>query len=235
LFRIAAMPTYKLSYFPITGLGEPIRATFALAGIPFEDERLPGDEWGKRKVDATSPFFGQQMPALVITDDAGGAAAPMFQSRAILRYVGTIGKYNGKSLYPDDPMERYNCDEVIEMVEDFRPHMAPTFAIQDQAEKEKARFDLVQPEGKMYPGLEKLNKRLGKFSFAAGESPSVADLYVVTVCYLLQQPTFLDGFPADTFKAFPNISALKDRLMALPPLVAYYKDADGIRAAFKVA
>jgi len=228
------MPTYKLSYFPVTALGEPIRAIFALAGIPFEDERVPGEEWGKRKTDPSSPFFGQQMPALQITDDSG-ANQVLFQSRAILRYVGKVGKYDGKALYPEDPMMQYYCDEVIEMVEDFRPHMASTFSIQDQAEKEKARAALVAPDGKMFPGLMKLNERLGKFKFSAGDAPSVADAYVIAVCYMFQQPTFLDGFPADSLKPFPNIVALKDKFMSLPPLAAYYKDADGIRAAFKTA
>ena len=46
----------------------------------------------------------------------------LFQSRAILRYVGKIGKYEGKSLYPEDPMEQFLCDEVIEMVEDLHYH-----------------------------------------------------------------------------------------------------------------
>jgi len=228
------MPTYKLSYFPYTALGEPIRATFALAGIPFEDERVPGEEWGKRKTDPSSPFYQQQMPALQITDDSG-ANQVLFQSRAILRYVGRIGKYDGKALYPEDPMTQYCCDEVIEMVEDIRPHLASTFSIEDQAEKEKARAALVAPEGKMFPGLTKLNQRLSKFKFAAGDAPSIADAYVVVVCHMFQQPTFLEGFPADSLKPFPNIVALKDRFMSLPPLATYYKDAEGIRAPFKTA
>jgi len=223
------MATYKLNYFPITALGEPIRVSLALAGIPFEDEMIPGAKWAEVK--PTLPA-GSQMPIFHITN--GNDTQMMFQSRAILRYVGSIGSYEGSKLYPDDPMERYYCDEVIEMVEDIRPHMIPTFSIQDQAEKEAARLALVQPDGKMYPGIAKLNERLGKFAFSAGEKPSIADAYVVMVLHLFQQPTFIDGFPADTFKDFPNITALKDRFCALPPVAAYYKDAEGIRAPFKV-
>jgi len=234
-FASAAMPAYKVTYFPITALGEPIRATLALAGIPFEDERVPGEEWGKRKSDPASPFFGQQMPALTITADDSSQQV-LFQSKSILRYVGKIGKYDGKALYPEDPMAAYWCDMVIDMVEDIRPLMIPSFAIADQAEKEAARLALVTaPDGKMLAPLKKLDEQLAKSPFAAGDSVSIADLYVVIVCHLFQQPSFLDGFPADTFKAFPNITALKDRVMALPPLKDYYKDADGIRAPFKVA
>jgi len=228
------MPTYKLTYFPITGLGEPIRASLALAGIPFEDVRIPGAEWGVMKSDPALPCFDKQLPWLEITGD-DGTKQHLFQSKAILRYVGNIGKYNGKALYPEDPMTAFYCDEAIELVEDFRPFMVPSFSIQDVAEKEAARAALVKPDGKMYAGLKKLNGRLGKFAFAAGDAPSIADAYCVIVCFMFQQPTFIDGFPDNSLADFPNIVALKNRYMALPPLAAYYKDADGIRAAFKVA
>ena len=31
------MPEYELFYWPITGLGEPIRLAFVVGGIPFKD------------------------------------------------------------------------------------------------------------------------------------------------------------------------------------------------------
>lgn len=225
-----AKSTFKLNYFPITALGEPIRATLALAGIPFENEPITGDKWKDLKPTLPS---GSQMPILHATQ--GETTELMFQSRAILRYVGSIGSYKGVRLYPTAPKARYYCDEVIEMVEDFRPMTSASFAMTDQKEKEAARLALVQPDGKMYPGLMKLNERLGKFPFAAGDKPSIADVYAVIVCFMYQQPTFLDGFPSDTLKDMPNITALKDKFFALPPLKEYYKDAEGIRAPFKVA
>eukprot|EP00419_Tripos_fusus_P007939 CAMPEP_0172678660 /NCGR_PEP_ID=MMETSP1074-20121228/15566_1 /TAXON_ID=2916 /ORGANISM="Ceratium fusus, Strain PA161109" /LENGTH=223 /DNA_ID=CAMNT_0013496743 /DNA_START=31 /DNA_END=702 /DNA_ORIENTATION=+ len=223
------MATYKLTYFPITGLGEPIRMTFALAGIPLEDERVPGADWGALK--ATLPP-GSQMPILHVTE--GGNTEMLFQSRAILRYIGSIFSYEGSMLYPDDPKTRYHCDEVIEMVEDFRPLFVHTFSIQDPAEKEAARLALVQPDGKMYGPMKKLNDRLLKFPFAAGDKPTIADAYVCVLCFMFQAPSFLDGFPPDTYKDMPNITALKDKFCALPPIKEFYKDADGIRAPFKV-
>lgn len=229
------MPAYKLTYFPVTALGEPIRAAFALGGIPFEDERLPGAEWGPRKSDPTSPFFEQQMPALEITDDTGAKQPLMFQSRAILRYVGSIAKYNGKSLYPEDPLERYYCDEVIEMVEDIRPLFIHTFGMQEDEQAKERVALMTGPEGKMFKGFQKLDKRLGKFKFAAGDAPSIADLYAIVVAHMFQQPSFLSGWPEDSLKTFTNILALKDRVMGLPPLAAYYKDAETFRAPFKVA
>jgi glutathione S-transferase len=231
----SAMPSYKLTYWGITGLAESIRQTFALAGIPFEDERVTGDVWKARKEDPNNKGKLLGLPMLEITNDDGSVVS-ITQSLAILRYVGSIGKFNGKALYPEDPLTRAYCDEVIGIMEDIRPHMVPTFAIADQAEKEKARADLVTaPDGKMIPGLTKLNDTLGRFAFAAGDAPSVADCYIATVCYLFQAPSFLDGFPEGSLAEFKNITGLKDKLCSLPPLQEYYKDAETYRTPFKVA
>mmetsp|Transcript_124302 Transcript_124302/g.202055 ORF Transcript_124302/g.202055 Transcript_124302/m.202055 type:complete len:224 (+) Transcript_124302:122-793(+) len=223
------MPTYKLNYFSLTALGEPIRTSFVLAGIPLEDEPLEWDAWCELKAKCPP---GTGMPVLHMTE--GETTQMMFQSRAILRYIGTIGSYDGCKLYPDDPMARYYCDLVIEMMEDIRGTMTPSFSM-EPADRDAMRADLVKPDGKMYPHLSKLNEHLGKFPWSAGDKPSIADAYAVSLCFCYQQPTVFDGFPEDTFKDFPNITALKDKYCSLPPIKEYYKDAEGMRAPFKMA
>merc|ERR1711907_41939 len=225
-------PRYRLTYFGITGLAECARAAMVLAGIQFEDVRMTMDEWKAAK--EKDPLLAdKQMPFLDIT--TGDKKQRMHQSRAILRYIGTIGKYNGKSLYPTDPLEAFYCDEVIEMVEDIRPLMYASFSMTDKEEQKAAREALVAPEGKMTAQFIKLEARLAKYEFAAGPNPTIADIYAVTILYMFQQPSFMDYWPSDTFAAYPHISGLKDKLMELPPLVEYYKDAEGPTAAFKVS
>lgn len=43
------MPTYKLTYFNVTGLGESLRYLLNHCGIKFEDVRLNFDDWPKHK------------------------------------------------------------------------------------------------------------------------------------------------------------------------------------------
>lgn len=43
------MPNYKLTYFPVTALGEPIRFIFSYAGVEFEDYRFEREDWPKMK------------------------------------------------------------------------------------------------------------------------------------------------------------------------------------------
>jgi len=38
------MPQYKLTYYNIKGLAEPIRIMFAYAGVQYEDYRIPKDD-----------------------------------------------------------------------------------------------------------------------------------------------------------------------------------------------
>jgi hypothetical protein len=39
----------KVSYFNITGLGEPVRFMLAYSGVNFIDDRVDRDEWDKSK------------------------------------------------------------------------------------------------------------------------------------------------------------------------------------------
>uniref|UniRef100_A0A8R1IN84 glutathione transferase n=1 Tax=Caenorhabditis japonica TaxID=281687 RepID=A0A8R1IN84_CAEJA len=72
------MVHYKLTYFPTRGLAEVSRQLFQLAGVEFEDERLPKEEFLERK--DTYPF--KQVPVLSVD----GHQIP--QSVAIARYLG---------------------------------------------------------------------------------------------------------------------------------------------------
>ena len=39
------MPNYKLTYFPVKALAEPIRFVLSYADIEFEDDRFDRDNW----------------------------------------------------------------------------------------------------------------------------------------------------------------------------------------------
>ena len=61
---------YKLIYFGITGLGEHIRVALALAGIPFEDEKVTGAQWAEMKATLPAgtqlPMFGLMLPLFTL-------------------------------------------------------------------------------------------------------------------------------------------------------------------------
>lgn len=43
--KVTNFPKYKLIYFDVRAVGEPIRLIFAYAKVPYEDKRIPFKEW----------------------------------------------------------------------------------------------------------------------------------------------------------------------------------------------
>ena len=217
-----AMPEIELYYWPVTGLGEPIRLALAVGGIPFQDH-TPAS-MGREAFMAKKEAVGSQVPFLVVDGKVLG------QSRAILRYVGkALATYEGRPLYPTDAMEAYECDELIELIEDLRAPLAKTFAIADQQEKEAARAALFAADGAYTRLLPKVDQRLAAF----GPAPHVGDLYAFSVLNMLRQPTFLDGVPPGAMDQYQNINAHHEFVAKLPPVLEYYKDAEAYRTTFK--
>ena len=96
------MPTYKLTYFDFDGgRGEPVRIALHAAGIPFEDERLSFEDFGKMR-------HGLRFNSLPVLEIDGN---PITQSNAISRYVGKMA-----GLYPEDDLQALYCDEAMEAV-----------------------------------------------------------------------------------------------------------------------
>ncbi|KAL0132502.1 hypothetical protein PUN28_000327 [Cardiocondyla obscurior] len=93
------MPSYKLIYFHLTGLAEPIRFLFSYADIEFVDERIDKNDWPKLK--PTMPFG--KVPVLEVDGKR------INQSKAICRYLakqcGLAGKNNLESLEIDSAVD----------------------------------------------------------------------------------------------------------------------------------
>jgi glutathione S-transferase len=88
--EMAAPTTLKLSYFPIKGRAEPTRLALHIGGVPFEDVRIPMDQWPAMK--AQTRF--QHLPVLEVDGEQLG------QSYAILMFAGRL-----TGLVPQDAMQ----------------------------------------------------------------------------------------------------------------------------------
>src|SRR5260370_36287526 len=97
--RGSSMPKLKLTYFDFHGgRGEPARLALSIAGIPFEDDRVPGADWPRRK--PSTPFGS--LPVLE------GDGAIVTQSNGINRYVGKL-----EDLYASDPLHAAVGEEAL--------------------------------------------------------------------------------------------------------------------------
>src|SRR6266550_4247202 len=109
------MQKIKLTYFDFHGgRGEPARLALSIAGIPFEDDRVPGADWPRRK--PSTPFGS--LPVLEVD------GAIVTQSNGINRYVGKLA-----DLYPSDPWQAALCDEAMEAVEDITSNASRPAAV----------------------------------------------------------------------------------------------------------
>ena len=197
----------KLTYFDFHGgRGEPARIALSMGGIPFEDDRVKGTDWERRKPD--TPFG-----ALPLLEKDGEILA---QSNAINRYVGRL-----TNLYPSDPWQAAQCDEIMEAVEDITSKIAATMFLADE-QKKAQRKALV--EGPLPFYLARLQQRLEAHGgrYFAGGKLSVADLKVFVLIRHLKSGV-LDHVPADLpDRIAPKLVEHYERIKNEPGVKAYY-------------
>jgi prostaglandin-H2 D-isomerase / glutathione transferase len=151
----------RLLYFDFAGSrGEECRIALHLAGIDFEDVRLPNTEWKAMK--PTSPFGS--MPILELP-----GKPPLAQSNAILCL---IGRRHG--LHPSDDFEAARHEALLNYAEELRQHIAPTLRISDAEQKRAAREELAR--GYLNDWGSRVERQIGDGPFLAGDTLQVADI-----------------------------------------------------------
>ena len=97
----------KLTYFPVGGRGEAIRALCAHANFDYEDNRVSRDEFQPLKESGYSPMGG-----VPIWDEDGFV---MCQGNSIMRMLGIRLGY-----YTSDPQQAYEIDSLMDYAEDIQ-------------------------------------------------------------------------------------------------------------------
>ena len=170
----------NLNYFDFPGgRGEPARMALNLAGIAFEDRRIPLAEWPTVKAE----FPYQQVPVMEVDGKV------LNQSNAINRLVGKMA-----DLYPQDNWQAAVCDDVMDTADDLMQLLVNTFFMPEE-EKQRVRTELVAGPIPMF--LAGLNATLlangGEF-FCDGRM-TMADLKILMLTRSLSSGN-LDYVPA---------------------------------------
>jgi len=195
-------PKYRVTYFPIKALGEPIRLLLSYGKIDFEDRRISSEEWPKYK---ESMPMGQ-MPTLEIDDKVYYQSGPI--SRYLAKQFGLAG---------DNDLESLEVDIAVECINDFRIKGSAVHFEPDEEAKEK-KFLVLQEETIPFL-LKKLEERatINKGYLAIGKL-SWADFYFVALvdylCVIARQ---------DILAANPNLASVKANVLALPEIQAWYE------------
>jgi len=190
-------PKYKLTYFDVTALGEPIRFLFNYGGIEFEDYRFQREQWPSIK--ERMPFG--QVPILEFEGKT------INQSLAISRYVARLIKLAGK-----DDLHALEIDAMVDNINDLRTRIAAYNYEPDEDQKEKKRGPLVNET--LPSMLEKLNSiaEANNGYFVRGELSWADIVFVAWLDYLNYMMKF------DIVEKYPALQKVRDNVLALPAI-----------------
>lgn len=95
------MSAGKLYYFEFYGRGESCRMVLNHKKVKFEDCRLKQEQWDN---EMKPKYPGKGLPMWIEKD-----GMPMNESKALLRYLGTVHGY-----YPKDAKLAWACDKMVD-------------------------------------------------------------------------------------------------------------------------
>lgn len=180
----------KVTYFDGPWLAEPIRNTFILGGIDFEDERI---QWADFAALKPSLPFGS-LPILTVNDEQVYS-----QSDAILRYAGKL-----TGLYPADLLDAMKVDEVLGGLHD----LFKACSTDKSAEAVKVAESDAIPR---YAGtLDKMYSENTSGPFLFGDKITVADCQLSLILYVLPNHWNIDG---KCLEEFTHLMLAKEALL----------------------
>ncbi|GMS89776.1 hypothetical protein PENTCL1PPCAC_11951, partial [Pristionchus entomophagus] len=180
------MPSYKLTYFDTQGFAEVSRQLFALSDTPFEDNRLPREEWPEYQ--KCTPFG--KMPVL----EVDGQKLP--QSFAIARFLARKFGFAGKTEWEQAWVDALG-DQFKDYLNAFLPFFRVAFGTATGDLEAMKKSDGEPIRDNFFGILEKQAKDNGSTGFLVGSSLTWIDLIVADHMGVVEYhlPHFLDGFP----------------------------------------
>ncbi|XP_046829803.1 glutathione S-transferase-like [Vespa crabro] len=190
------MPSYKLTYFPVKALAEPIRFIFSYAGVEFEDVRFNSNDWPKIK--PTTPFG--QVPMLEVD------GKKVNQSTAIARYLAKQHGLAGKNDW-----EALEIDAIVDTIHDLRAKIA-AHHYEQNAEAKAAKLKVAEEVVPFF--LERLDNQVkNNGGYFVGGALSWADFTFVA---LLDYLNFMSK--SNIIEKYDNLKALQEKVLNIPAI-----------------
>ncbi|CAB0020664.1 unnamed protein product [Nesidiocoris tenuis] len=187
------MTSYKLTYFDIKGLGEPIRMLLSILGKDFEDNRIPMASWSSRK----SEIKWGRVPVLEID------GKEMYQSHAIMRYLAKQAKLAG-----DNDWEAYEIDSAAGTIADLISLYIPIWTL-DGKSKEEFKQKLLNEYIPSF--MKNWNEQAENSGFLANGKLSWADLMLYGFLETLE-----GKLETEIVNEYPNLKLGREKLRATP-------------------
>jgi len=182
----------RLIYFDFAGSrGEECRIALHLAGIDFDDVRVPSAEWPALK--PQTPFGS--LPILELP-----GKPPLAQTNAILVYIGRL-----YGLHPKDDFAAASHEALMNYAEDLRHNVGPTMHIADEAQKRAAREELAN--NYLPTWGTNVERQLGNHPFVGGDKLHVVDLKLYMIVRWFASGV-VDHVPKTVFDHCPKLMRL---------------------------
>jgi glutathione S-transferase len=196
----------KLTYFdaPVSR-GEECRLALHIAGVDFEDVRIKRDAWPALK--PRTPFGG-----LPLFDIEGRPT--LAQSNAILVYIGRTW-----GLHPKDDFEAARHEAMLCHLEDLRMTISATIRITDEAERKKAREQIVASY--LPTWTANAERQCGDGPFFGGAKLHVVDIKTFVCVRWLASGT-IDHVPPTVFAGAPKLTRIHDAVRDDARVKAWY-------------
>ena len=192
----------RLTYFDFDGSrGLECRLALALAGVAFEDDRVPRGAWPDRK--PHTPFGA--LPLLTVDGRS------LAQANAILGYVGRT-----HGLHPADPWAAAQHDALMASVEDLRAKIPPKGATDEETRAARQAF----VAGWLTQWATSVSGSIAG-PFVAGAHPMVVDLKLYVILRSIAAGAY-DHIPATFVDGFPALAALSAAVDALPAVRGWF-------------
>ncbi len=212
----------ELYYWP-TPNGFKITIMLEECGLPYEIKPVNigrGDQF-KPEFLAIAP--NNRMPAIVDPDGPGGQPIAMFESGAILQY---LGRKTGK-FYPTDERKRVEVEQwLFWQMAGLGPMAGQCHHFRNYA-PEKIQYGIDRYTNEVNRLYGVLNKRLADRPFVAGEY-SIADM----ASFPWVRPYKNQG---QDLAEFPHIDAWFKRMLDRPAVAKGVKVAEELRSGYNLA
>jgi GST-like protein len=149
---------------------------------------------------------GHKIPVIVDPEGPGGKPLTLFESGAILKYVG---EKSGKGLYPTDPFERITVDQWLFYGSATFTSWAQQFGHWVVRTKEDVPAAKKLYTDTLVDMLGRLDKRLADSEYVAGSAYTVADIAIYADVHL-------HGVKDIGLDAYPNLKRWHDTIEARP-------------------
>lgn len=207
-------PKLHLTYFNISGLGQPIRNACAIGKIELTETRIDYADWPNLK----EGFPTKQLPIMEVDGQI------FTQSSAMLRYVGSKA-----GLYHTGTLESFRIDEAMGMCEDLRMKITPIFFAKEDLELKATLFKsfLAETVPLLFGIFEEKIRQNG--TYVTGKALTIGDLLIDTYYVNIKTILFPEA-PKEcieqierVYAEFPSLLRMSEQIASIPEVAGYRK------------